>query len=187
MNTTNLFVELIVVGVGAFAWTLLILSGLAGKDINTVMAAANITWAIPLLSIVYVLGIVIDRIADGVFDKFWGNRMRAEVFPDKEEYYKARSMIFKSSDAISGLLEYGRSRLRICRGWSVNAVIMIFALQLYAILRPVPYQEQLILISAGTTILLIIAYGIWYAWRDILQKEYHKTRHQADHIDKTEA
>ena len=178
MNTTNLFVELLVVGVGAFAWTLLLLLGFVGKDINTVMAYANVAWTIPLLSISYVLGIVIDRIADGIFSKFWGKNIRSKFFSSKNHYYKSRSIIFTYSQSISELLEYNRSRLRICRGWALNSIMLVFALNLYALLRPTLYIEQVIFVLPGSILFFIIACGTWYAWRDILIKEYRKTKHQ---------
>ena len=137
---------------------------------------------VPLLSIVYVLGIVIDRVADSIFDKLWGIKIRNSIFPDRNEYYKARSIIFSSSESISDLLEYNRSRLRICRGWSLNSVMIIASLNIYALLFPSSYYKQTIL---GSMIFLLLAIGSWHAWRNILKKEYGKTKYQAKLITET--
>lgn len=182
MSTTNLFVELLVVGVGAFAWVVLLILGFADKDIEVVFKLADVAWFVPLVSIVYVLGIVADRVADGIFEKFWGNTIHNQIFSDRNSYYKARSMIFSSSQAIAELLEYNRSRLRICRGWGLNSVMLIVAVNLYAILRSAPYAEQFVMVLTGSVLFFMIACGSWFSWRDILTKEYSKTKHQAGSI-----
>ena len=182
MSTTHLFVELLVVGVGAFAWVLLFILGFVDKDLEVIYSLVNVAWFVPLVSIVYVLGIVIDRIADGLFEKFWGNNIRDRVFADKNSYYKARSAIFFSSESIAELLEYNRSRLRICRGWALNSIMLIVAVNLYATLRSIPYAEQIVMVLTGSVLFLMVACGSWFSWRDILTKEYHKTKHQAANI-----
>ena len=187
MSTTNLFVELLVVGVGAFAWVLLFILGFADKDLEVVYKLVNVAWFVPLVSLVYVLGIVVDRIADGIFEKFWGNDIRNRVFADKNSYYRARSAIFSSSEAIAELLEYNRSRLRICRGWALNSVMLIIATNLYASLRTIPYTEQIVMVMSGSMLFFMVAFGSWFSWRDILTKEYHKTKHQAASIYEEQA
>ena len=60
MSTTSLFVELIVVGVGAAIWLTLLTLALFGYGWVQVPAdkALSIPAAIPILAVVYVLGIV---------------------------------------------------------------------------------------------------------------------------------
>lgn len=182
MSTTNLFVELVVVGVGAFVWVLLILMGVSVEPVSSIRDLLKIELFIPLLSLIYVLGIVVDRVADTIFDHLWGKKIRNSVFPDRNEYYKARSMIFSSSEPISELLEYNRSRLRICRGWSLNSVMIILALNFYAVLVPSSNAKQIVL---GSIIFSLLAIGSWYAWRNILKKEYGKTKYQARLIEQS--
>lgn len=183
MSTTNLFVELLIVGIGAFFWILLIVIGVMNVSIESITLLFEMKYFIPLISIIYVLGIVIDRVADSVFDKLWGNKIRDSIFPDRNNYYRARSLIFSSSESISDLLEYNRSRLRICRGWTLNSVMMISSLNLYAF-RKVSPSDEIVLLSS--VVLLLFSVGAWYAWRNILKKEYGKTKHQADLIMKNE-
>jgi len=83
MNTTNLFVELIVIGVGAFIWLiLLVLSvfGYAWIPIEHMLAPAV---TIPMLAVIYVLGIISDRIADTVFDAIWSDDLLGSYFKDR--------------------------------------------------------------------------------------------------------
>lgn len=182
MSTTNLFVELLVVGVGAFFWVLLIILGISAEPFDSIKELIKVELFIPLLSIIYVLGIVVDRVADSIFDKLWGIKIRNSIFPDRNDYYRARSIIFSSAESISDLLEYNRSRLRICRGWSLNSVMIIVSLNIYALLVPLSYYKQTIL---GSIMFLLLAIGSWYAWRNILKKEYGKTKYQAELINET--
>ena len=68
MGTTNLVVELMVIGVGAVA--ALILTGLTGFGTHWVPVDAllAIQTAIPMLAITYVLGVLTDRLADEIFE-----------------------------------------------------------------------------------------------------------------------
>lgn len=81
MNTTSLFVELVVIGVGALAWVALLVLSVFGYDwvpLDPLLAAAA---TVPLLSVVYVLGIVSDRVADLLFDLVWTRTLRGHSLP----------------------------------------------------------------------------------------------------------
>lgn len=118
MSTTNLFVELIVIGVGTFIWILLLLSAMFGWELGTLVSLVPLETAVPLVSLVYVLGIAMDRLADVTFETLWGKSLRKSRFGELRNYYDARRQILTKSERLSELLEYGRSRLRICRGWT---------------------------------------------------------------------
>ena len=65
MNTTNLFVELIVSGVGAAIWVCLLVLLLFDVDRSALVAlSAMPVLAIPALAVVYLLGILTDRLSD---------------------------------------------------------------------------------------------------------------------------
>ena len=91
MSTTSLFVELIVVGVGAAIWLALLTLALFGYEWVQVPAdkALSIPAAIPILAVVYVLGIVSDRMIDILFHRLWGTKLRSQQFPDTKDYYEA--------------------------------------------------------------------------------------------------
>jgi len=68
MSTTNIFAELIVIGLGAFASLLLLIAAML--EVSRGVVAFLITSpvaAIPALAFVYLLGIVTDRISDWLF------------------------------------------------------------------------------------------------------------------------
>jgi hypothetical protein len=76
MSTTNLFVELVVIGVAAVAWTcLLILTGFGHEwvPVDKLFSASTI---VHLLALVYLLGIMSDRFSDTLLGPIWakGNK-----------------------------------------------------------------------------------------------------------------
>ena len=124
MNTTDLFVELIVIGVGATMWVaLLVLSifGYAWVSFDHLFALPSL---LPILAITYIFGIVTDRIADSLFDKVWKPKLAQQFYQQDGDDYDDRRYVYLRSERLASLLEYGRSRLRICRGWVLNTTLI---------------------------------------------------------------
>ena len=186
MNTTNLFVELIVIGVGALAWVVLLVLSVTGWQWVPVEKVFSAGALVPLLSIVYVLGIVSDRIADSVFESLWNDKLRKNRFPDVDDYHAARRHILTRSERLSDLLEYGRSRLRICRGWTLNSVLIAISLNvfLWTRLSDFPLTKSLSLFA--TIAFLTFAAASWYTWRKLTVTEYRKVQEQAEYLIKSE-
>lgn len=186
MNTTNLFVELIVIGVGALAWVVLLVLSVAGWQWVPVEKAFSTGALVPVLSVVYVLGIVSDRIADSLFEGVWNNRLRRKRFPTVDDYHAARRHILTRSGRFSDLLEYGRSRLRICRGWALNSVLIAISLNVFLWTRLADRPSTPGLSLFGTVALLSFAAASWYTWRKLTATEYRKVQEQAAYLLKTE-
>ena len=120
MSTTNLFVELLVIGVGAVCWVGMLIMGIFGVEWFEAELLQSYPILVVLLAIVYLLGIISDRLADYVFDKLFSGALRTRYFHEKREYQDARRLIFSSSNRLADMHEYGRTRIRICRGWAVK-------------------------------------------------------------------
>ncbi len=182
MNTTALFVELVVIGAGVLIWVVLCVFAVFGYGWMSVPTATIWLAALPSLAVVYVLGIVWDRVADEVFQHLRGRALRAEYFPEITDYYEARRTIFTQSEALSGLLEYGRSRLRICRGWCLNAIcIGIFGEA--AIWLNLGSHDQVAAIAVAFALAMaLLAFGCWYAWLNLVRAEYRKVGAQAEFL-----
>ncbi len=116
MSTTNLFVELIVIGTGAAFWIVLAIFTVFNRAFVTLDNLMSWPALIPVLSIIYVAGIIVDRWADKIFSFIWRDSLRAKWFKTEDDYYAARTLIYTQSDSLRDLFEYSRSRLRICRG-----------------------------------------------------------------------
>ncbi len=184
MNTTNLFVELVVIGAGVFIWLALLVLSFIGVGWIQINSAVLIGSAIPTLAFIYVLGIVWDRFVDYIFDQFWGKSLRRKYFKKKSQYYNARRNILINSEPLSDLLEYGRSRMRICRGWSVNALMIGISLNLYLWLQHGKHPQLIEISFAGTLSCVVLATGSWYAWRNLTKVEYRKIKNQSKFISK---
>jgi hypothetical protein len=127
MSTTSLFVEILVIGVQASVWLALMLS--TGADMKPVLKfltdykeyAALITTV--LLSMVYALGIIIDRLADSV----WSHSFHSGRERFSEPVGKTRLRVLHKSENMAKFLDYQRSRLRIARSTIVNLTMTIVA------------------------------------------------------------
>ena len=186
MNTTNLFVELIVIGVGAAIWLALFALSVFGYTWVPIERLLSPAAAVFILAVIYVIGIISDRLADTVFEWVWRDDLRGAYFKDNSEYYNARRSILTHSERLSDLLEYGRSRLRICRGWALNAILIAIALNTFLWTklssRPATWSISIF----GSISLVVFALAAWFAWKKLVENEYRKIKEQADYIGRHE-
>lgn len=162
------------IGVGAALWIGLLIFSIFGYGAVSTATLASPAAAVVLLSFIYVCGIVTDRIADFIFEKLWGAEIRKKWFPSVSDYYGARREIFEKSHLASQLLEYSRSRLRICRGWAFNLVMSSIALTIFLISTSSPPFDKPRVFVFGTLGLLSLAGGSWYSWKTLAESEYRK-------------
>ena len=126
MSTTNLFVELIVIGIGAMLWLILLTLALFGFQWLQFKVEILVALVIPLLSLIYLLGIIVDRIADSIFERIWSKQIRKTVYQEsnQQNFYNDRRLVLSQQNPITERLLYAQSRTRICRGWSLNAAVI---------------------------------------------------------------
>ena len=184
MSTTNLFVELLVIGVGALIWIVLLILAVFGYHWIPDDLLKSPVMAVPALAIVYVLGILSDRLADTCFEKIWNDDLRDEFFKHKKDYYDARRLILTKSERLSELLEYGRSRLRICRGWVFNTVLIIVCFNLFVWVR-VSEPSILNLLFINVFLVLFLS-SAWFSWKKLVLTEYRKIKEQSAFISSNE-
>lgn len=186
MSTTSLFVELIVIGAGASAWLLFLTLSIFGFRWIPLAEVLSFPVLIVLLPLVYVLGIITDRIADKSFDRLWADRLVEEWFGTRGEYYNARRLILTKSEHLSELLEYGRSRLRICRGWAFNSLIAAVFLNLFIWTRLSSEVWAPTLSLFLTLAILALALACWYGWWSLSISEYRKIKEQSTLLTENE-
>lgn len=184
MSTTNLFVELIVIGVGAVAWLILFVFSVFGFDWVPMDFMMSAVFAVPAMAVVYVMGIISDRVADYIFVWIWSDKLERPYFQNRKEYFDARRIILTHSERFSDLLEYGRSRLRICRGWAFNLIFITIGLNAFIWTNFAERPFAMNVSVFGSLSLLVIALGAWFAWRNLSQNEYRKIKEQAEFIEK---
>ena len=179
MNTTSFFVELIVIGVGAAIWIVLgVLSvfGVSWLSTSSFNKDLGLLLVVPALSLIYVLGIIIDRGADWVFGP-WSRALQRREFTSAEEYYRARTIVYARHEALTDLYEYGRSRLRICRGWALNAVLILIAFDVFTA-RQMSADLEGRLWTTGTLGFGLLGAGALAAWRGLTLQEVARLHEQ---------
>ncbi len=170
MKTTNLFVELVVVGAGAALFVVLLLFTFFGDQLwfnQRLSKFDDVASIIPVLSLIYVLGIIVDKIAYRVFENT-EDRLRCKEFgeptaPAKPKgYYDARHCLYTSPNTTAAIeaFEFGRSKIRICRGWTVNSILIILALICFMIFRR-GWDSR---ISVGIIAFGLLAWGARWSW-----------------------
>ena len=176
MNTTNLFVELIVIGLGAFIWLSLFFAPLFGfsgfHQFFDFFENKNATLiALASIPFIYVLGIIVDRVADIMLQPV-EQKIRGQYFENTKEVMDAKTAIYYKSQIISNVMEYNRSRLRICRGWFLNSLVFIISGNLVLILTSTTHKGLYVLLN--TIFFLFFAWLNFYAWKVMTRKEYEK-------------
>ncbi|MFV0442805.1 MAG: hypothetical protein ACK5Q5_04450 [Planctomycetaceae bacterium] len=182
MSTTNLFVELLVIGVGAACWVLLVLGG--AVPLQEIPAPWLRSYPLLLVSLafLYVFGIITDRMADWTFDRLFSGGIRARFFDSKRAYQDARRLVLSSSPRLADQHEYGRTRIRISRGWALNSVLCAFVLAMHSLRLPEhsPYTAETAL--SGSIVFLGLAISAWWSWRLLVNFEYLKIREHAEFL-----
>lgn len=181
MSTTTLFAELLVTGIGALIWmVLVVLCFVKGGELSPL---AKPSWvAVPLVAIAYVLGIVTDRLADKVSNWFGEDRVLNDCFPDRSAYFHAHSEIFAHSPGLAAILQYSRSRLRICRGWAFNCPLIALASLAYIYAHRDTIESDYLVAVGVTAALGVVTLTLWYSWRRIARSEFMKVKMQADYL-----
>lgn len=130
MATTLLFVELLVIGLGAALWSALLLGSVVGLPQNVPSALiGNPAVIAALLAVSYVLGIIVDRAAYSIFRRIEDSVRRKVLGNDQNPSIEDReSSVLLVTSPLRDQIVYNRSRLRICRSWILNfALIGIFS------------------------------------------------------------
>ncbi|MDH3735225.1 MAG: hypothetical protein OEU54_16970, partial [Gemmatimonadota bacterium] len=105
-------------------------------------------------------------------------RIRARYFDDNDVYHDARRTIVYHAEVMYGLRQYGRSRMRICRGWAVNAVLLIIPANIFMI----GATTDLGMLFVVNGLLMATLLGTVFSWRSLAHSEYRKVKGGAEFI-----
>lgn len=179
MNATNLFVEIVVIGLGAAMVVAMAVLALFGYEWVPVDALQGTGALLLVTGTVYVLGIVADRLADLAFASA-AKKKRHDSFGTTAAYQEARSIVYAKSP-MRAQLEYGRSRLRIVRGWTLTAAISA-PLSVVLVCRQAEDAERA---AIGATVFvgfIALAVGCAAAWSRLYDAQIDGISTQADLI-----
>lgn len=176
MSTTDLFVEIIIIGIGGLIWLILLILSFLGHQWVPWDKAVSLTSLIPFLAITYILGIAVDRISDQIFS-IWDKDLRRAQFSSNEEYHFARNYIYTyANEKIIDLFEYGKSRIRISRAWSINFILIAFSAILF-----ISLNSNSLNLNNKASLLLVTVFGCFIgtasnllAWRKLAKNDYKR-------------
>lgn len=169
---TAMFVEVLFVGIGfVSALTLAAVAAADSHDATKMVhATASTPFTAAALAAAYALGILIDRAADSALG-IVRRRLRTSSFATEATYAQAR-LALAATPALAARAEYARSRMRVCRGWIINAALLTLAGDA-AIARHHAHQRPLLLgLITGFGILTTV--GFYTAWQSITVTSYRK-------------
>lgn len=184
MGTTELFVELVVIGIGAFTWIVLGTLSIFGYEWVPREELFSVASLIPFLSLVYIVGIVTDRIADVLFETIWAPKLQKKYYSSSAVARDDRRLIYSQNEYLANLIEYGRSRLRICRGWAFNAVLIMLTANFFIAKQVAGRDLQNKLFIWVNLLVGFVAYFSWYAWYQLQDTQYRRLKDDAAFIRK---
>ncbi len=187
MGTTDLFVELIVIGIGAFAWIAIATLSIFGYKWIPLEQVFSVSAIVPFLSFVYIVGIVTDRIADVLFDVIWIRRLQRKHYSSVEAAREDRRLVYSKNEYLANLIEYGRSRLRICRGWAFNSVLIMVASNFFIAAQAADPLLRTRLFIWINLLFAFIAFFSWYSWYQLSDTQYRRVKGDADFIRQSES
>jgi hypothetical protein len=189
MNTTSIFVELVVIGLHTAIWVGLIILTFTGHQNLDPEKLFTLNLALPILAITYILGILIDRASDMVLAA-QDDRLRSQNdFRGLPSFLSMRFYILSKSSDVYEQLEYTRSRLRIARASILNFAFTTVAAALFIWFQlgkalAAEYRAMICIAAALVGVLLTwISYQSWI----VLSKTYTQNTIQAFTVLRDEA
>jgi hypothetical protein len=172
MNTTNIFVELVVVGFHTLIWIGLIVLALVGYRNLDVEKLLTVNLALPILAMAYILGILIDRVSDSVFLPQDLKMRPIDKQADLPSFLTMRYYILHKSSDIYAQLEYTRSRLRIARASVFNFALTTIASLLFVWFQLGQFFSTPNLIVAGVITFVIgaiLTFASYQSWMGLVK------------------
>ena len=172
MNTTNVFVELVVIGFHTLIWIGVIILALFGYRNLDAEKLLTVNLALPILAMAYILGILIDRISDFFFISQDKKMRPVDKQKDLPTFLTMRYYILNKSPNIYAQLEYTRSRLRIARASVFNFALTTIAVLLFLFFQGsslVSTQNLIIAIAITSLIGILLTLSSYQAWAALIK------------------
>ena len=128
MNNTNYTIELLIAGISTALWIVLLTMAFWGNWLIEWLPGIGNELAIVLVlfPFVYMIGVLIDRVSSGLFG-LMEDKLRNKYFPNRDAYKMARSITYTRHEQLIKLFEYNSVRIRICRNWCLNGIMILLA------------------------------------------------------------
>ena len=139
---------------------------------NSSGQAEKLLISVVITPIIYVFGVISDRMVDSIFDIYTNSKLRNKFFNSEDEYREARSLVYMKSDALTDLFEYGRVRIRICRNWIFNGILILVSALIFINYSDLKIELSYKLSTLVSFFMLLSVFGACIAWRDLNIKEF---------------
>jgi hypothetical protein len=195
MNTTNLFVELLVIGIHGLAWVgllFLVFTGVPSSCEFRDYLDSPVMWA-AALAFCYTLGIILDRCFHYLGFRSWDFRIRRRVLKEvlhkevskgnlQSEWTPIRRYMWSPPGNESGAFEYFRHRIRLTRNGAWNFFLISVSLTLFCLRQCKPVEPCLLGIIAFFIGLSVLCVFSW--WRLTRASYFLACRHYAHEQEK---
>lgn len=181
MVTTAVFAEIIIGGLEAEAWLLLLVLGVFGRKSIDLGTAHDWVALITLLVVAaaYVLGVVVDRIADSLLVRFLSSTLRARPVDKPANVERMRMRLLSNDDATARFLDYQRSRMRVARATVLNLgvtlPVLVFFLLRQTTASALGVVAAALIVCAAETVAAVVYRGIEFAYMCRLSEAYRLT------------
>lgn len=163
MATTAIIAEILIVGLQTLAWvTLTVLAIRPDWSVTTWITRLGSLSLVLALAAAYVLGIVIDRVADSLLDgpgvdaaRRRPKKDKGEPSPEKLKLGAKRMAVMAHEKTISPFLEYQRSRLRITRSTCLNLFLAIGPVVAFIVRKGSGWRHEWLPVAGMTLGLLV--------------------------------
>jgi hypothetical protein len=173
LNTTLLFAELLIIGLQVGIWFFFLILSIFGVTwIQAAQLAGLSDWqtiiAAVLFSLLYALGIVLDRLADFIFSG-WEKRLMRQTFPNSPiSIAVMRFELGKENDALNRQFDYNRSRMRIVRASALNFGLTTLFVVTFILTRVSNVAQWTYLIPTVLVGLSLMFLAV-YSWRKLMR------------------
>ena len=166
MKTTAVFAEVLAIGIQAVGLVGLAFAAFADPLPALDQAAGwEAALTIALLAFAYVLGVVVDRVADSLFTPLRNRTSRH----DAAARARARHLMLRQESPLATFLEYQRSRMRLMRGTMLNLLVALPVVMAFLAYRAPDAHWTAYVLALGAIVLLLVA--CYYAFVAIIHAQ----------------
>lgn len=167
METTRLYIELVIIGLEGFIWMCTFLVDVIGNKAMGVLADIldNFSSSLLLLGILYIIGILVDRLADFIFQK------KENAIRNKSGLHAKSSILVWNKYDAENYAQYTRTRIRILRASILNLPMISISIMLYVM----KYLDKSYMLIIYTLILgTLFTFVSWKSYNLSLIRYYDK-------------
>lgn len=169
METTQLYIELIIIGLEASIWMCIFYINIVGNKIMNIITniVNNLGSSLLLIGILYIIGVLVDRLADVIFQKTENN------IRSKSGMKAKSSIIIWGKNNQSDFANYARTRIRILRASIINIPLIMISVVWYTLEY---YEWQTILVIYILSLGILFTYVAWHSFVKLVEIYYDKAR-----------